>query len=84
MTPVAWLSILAAKNNSIPEGEKLVSVADIVRAHWKEFGRNYYCRYDYEGVSSEGADKMMAHLRTYVEQLKQGTVGIMDNSDLLS
>jgi len=69
---LAWLSILASKNNSIAHGEKIVTVADIVKAHWKEFGRNYYCRYDYEGVSSEGADKMMAYLRTYVEELKKG------------
>ena len=30
------------------------------KAHWAEYGRNYYARYDYEGVEKGGADKMMA------------------------
>lgn len=58
---LAWLSILAARN---PAGaEKFVSVQDIVEDHWRKFGRNYYARLDYENVTSEAADKMMAHLR---------------------
>ena len=27
--------------------------------HWKEYGRNYYSRYDYEGVDADAADKVM-------------------------
>jgi len=55
---LAWLQIIAAKN---PDPSKpLVGVADIAKAHWAEYGRNYYARYDYEGVANEGADKMMA------------------------
>jgi len=56
---LAWLSILASKQT---EGAPLVSVEDVVRAHWKEFGRNYYCRYDYENVDKPGADAMFAHM----------------------
>lgn len=59
---LAWLSIIAKANESTPVGS-LVSVESIVRDHWRRFGRNYYCRYDYEGVESAGADAMMAHLR---------------------
>ena len=37
---VAWLQILAAKG---------CSVEDLLTTHWKEFGRNFFTRYDYEG-----------------------------------
>ncbi|CAA7620189.1 Phosphoglucomutase [Candidatus Terasakiella magnetica] len=50
-----WLNILAKR-----KGE---SVADIVRAHWAEYGRNVYSRHDYEGIDSAAADALMAHLR---------------------
>merc|ERR1712147_589099 len=36
---LAWLQILAAK--SISQG-KLVTVEDVAKAHWAEYGRNYY------------------------------------------
>eukprot|EP01059_Diplonema_ambulator_P034479 TRINITY_DN7751_c0_g1_i1.p1 TRINITY_DN7751_c0_g1~~TRINITY_DN7751_c0_g1_i1.p1 ORF type:complete len:629 (+),score=277.80 TRINITY_DN7751_c0_g1_i1:39-1889(+) len=53
---LAWLQILAVKN----EGkEALVGVEDVVREHWQTYGRNYYARYDYEGVSKDVANKMM-------------------------
>ncbi|TMW60322.1 hypothetical protein Poli38472_000364 [Pythium oligandrum] len=61
---LAWLSILAAKQT---EGAPLVTVEDIVRAHWKEFGRNYYCRYDYENVEKPGADAMFAAMSNFEE-----------------
>ena len=55
---LAWLQILASVN---PDPSKpLVGVEDVCKAHWKEFGRNYYARYDYEGVEKEAAEKMMA------------------------
>ncbi|DAZ94300.1 TPA: hypothetical protein N0F65_012069 [Lagenidium giganteum] len=56
---LAWLSILAAKQT---EGAPLVTVEDIVRAHWKQFGRNYYCRYDYENVDKAAAEGMIAKM----------------------
>ncbi|KAJ0396037.1 hypothetical protein P43SY_008311 [Pythium insidiosum] len=59
---LAWLSILAAKQT---DGSKLVTVEDIVRAHWKEFGRNYYCRYDYENVDKAAAETMFAHMTKF-------------------
>lgn len=45
---LAWLSILAFKNKDKLNGEKLVTVEDIVRGHWATYGRHYYTRYDYE------------------------------------
>ncbi|CUG54559.1 phosphoglucomutase, putative [Bodo saltans] len=57
---LAWLSVIAAKNEG---SATFISVQQIVEAHWKQFGRNYYCRYDYEGVTTEGADKVLAKVR---------------------
>jgi phosphoglucomutase len=50
-----WLNLLARR-----EGE---SVEQIVRAHWRDHGRNYYTRYDYEGVPSDGAAQLVSLLR---------------------
>jgi len=49
-----WLNLLAVKNQS---------VAEIVHSHWRAFGRNYYTRYDYEGIDSDAAQRLMAGLR---------------------
>jgi phosphoglucomutase len=62
---LAWLSILADANAATPVGA-LRSVEDVVRAHWATYGRNYYCRYDYEGVDAAAGDAVMAHLRARV------------------
>ena len=56
---LAWLSILAAKNQ---DQEEFVGVADIVKAHWQKHGRNYYMRYDYEGVDGEKAKEVRPRL----------------------
>ena len=42
--------------------QQLVTVEEIVKEHWAKYGRNYYTRYDYEGVESEKADAVMKHL----------------------
>jgi phosphoglucomutase len=60
---LAWLSILALKNKDVPEG-KLISVENIVKEHWAKFGRNYYCRYDYEKLETATADKVFAELKS--------------------
>merc|ERR1711881_699489 len=54
---LAWLQILAAKT---AQAGQLVSVEDVAKAHWQEYGRNYYARYDYEGVDKPAAEEMMA------------------------
>ena len=41
---------------------QLVTVEDVVKEHWAKYGRNYYTRYDYEGVDSDKADAVMKHL----------------------
>mmetsp|Transcript_35595 Transcript_35595/g.82707 ORF Transcript_35595/g.82707 Transcript_35595/m.82707 type:complete len:538 (-) Transcript_35595:561-2174(-) len=46
---LAWMSIIANANKDVPANEPVVTVKDIVKKHWKKYGRHFYCRYDYEG-----------------------------------
>lgn len=48
-----WLNLLAVRNESVEE---------IVRSHWKTYGRNYYTRYDYEAIDKGIAEQLMAQL----------------------
>jgi len=64
-TVLAWLSIVGATGKS---------VGDLVREHWAEFGRNYYCRYDYEAVTSEDANTLMQELSAKLDALGGQTV----------
>lgn len=57
---LCWLQILAAKNTD--KSKPLVTVEQIVREHWAEYGRNYYQRYDYEGVDTDAAEKVFARI----------------------
>merc|ERR1719382_224149 len=69
---LSWLSILAYRNKDVPAGGKLVSVEDVVVEHWKEYGRNVFSRYDYEGCTSEDAGKMVTHLKEVIASAKAG------------
>merc|ERR1712014_407998 len=53
---LAWLNILAKKTEA---AGKVMSVEDVAMEHWKTYGRNYYARYDYEGVDKPKAEEMM-------------------------
>jgi len=61
---LAWMSILADKNSNTAPTEPLVTVKHIVHDHWRQFGRHFYCRYDYEGVDSEAANAVMEEVRS--------------------
>jgi phosphoglucomutase len=50
-----WLNILARRRQS---------VADMVREHWRTYGRNYYSRHDYEEVDEGAAHALVGHLRS--------------------
>jgi phosphoglucomutase len=58
---LAWLQILASVNTDA--SKPLVTVEDIVTSHWAKYGRNYYCRWDFEGMESAGANAMMDKMR---------------------
>jgi phosphoglucomutase len=49
-----WLNILAVRRRPIGE---------ILREHWRIFGRDYYERHDYEGLPTEVATALFADLR---------------------
>lgn len=55
-----WLNILAKR------GESVQAIAE---GHWKEFGRNYYARHDYEDVASDAANSLITELREKLDRL---------------
>jgi phosphoglucomutase len=61
-----WLNILAVKRRS---------VADIMTAHWNEYGRNYYSRHDYEAVDTDKANALMEELRGKLGALPGNDIG---------
>jgi phosphoglucomutase len=66
-----WLNILARRRQS---------VESIVREHWRDYGRNYYSRHDYEEVDAEAAGNLMKSLRGQMETLP-GKHGIREMDD---
>lgn len=66
-----WLNILAKRRQS---------VADIVKQHWRSYGRNYYARYDYEEVDADRANILMTKLRDRLPSLP-GTQAIRAADD---
>ncbi|MGL4280529.1 MAG: alpha-D-glucose phosphate-specific phosphoglucomutase, partial [Albidovulum sp.] len=49
-----WLNILAERKETVEE---------IMNAHWRAYGRNYYSRHDYDALPVEVAEKVMGGLR---------------------
>ena len=70
---LAWLNVLAAHNTD--SSKPLVTVEDIVKAHWSKYGRNYYCRWDFEGMDAAGANAMMDKMRESTTANTGRTVG---------
>ncbi len=70
---LAWLSILASENSDA--SKPLVTVEDIVTKHWAKYGRNYYCRWDFEGMDKTGATAMMDKMRSETSTNTGKTVG---------
>ena len=71
---LAWLSILADRNKDVPVGGEKVTVEQITKEHWAEYGRNFFSRYDYEGCESEPCEKMVEHLRAVAAASKKGDI----------
>lgn len=65
---LAWLSILADRNKDYDEFK--VTVNDIMQEHWKTYGRDYYCRYDYEGLSLDEAKKVVDNIESNFENFR--------------
>lgn len=54
---LAWLSILAHRKQTVEE---------ILVDHWKQYGRNFFTRYDYENCESAAAEKLMEVLTAFI------------------
>ncbi len=61
-----WLNLIAVKRQP---------VADIVHDHWRKFGRDIYCRHDYEAVATSIANDIVDHLRNQLTTLLGQTFG---------
>jgi phosphoglucomutase len=61
-----WLNIL---------GKRQESVENIVFQHWREYGRNFYTRHDYEEIDSERANGLMSHLRSLIGKTSPTALG---------
>ena len=57
---LCWLNIIAARQQS---------ALAILREHWRVFGRDYFTRHDYEGISSDGAAALLDALRNRLPAL---------------
>jgi phosphoglucomutase len=57
---IAWLNIIAAMAKEHPGKEP--SIANIQMEFWKQYGRTFFTRFDYENVDSDGAKELTANL----------------------
>ncbi|HEX5419125.1 MAG TPA: alpha-D-glucose phosphate-specific phosphoglucomutase [Gammaproteobacteria bacterium] len=55
-----WLNLLAARREPVEQ---------IVRSHWRSFGRDVYTRHDYEGLDASAAAELMSALRGGLSKL---------------
>jgi len=55
-----WLNILAVESKPVEQ---------LLREHWRQYGRNYYSRHDYEAVDANAANKLMDDLRAEVTSM---------------
>lgn len=60
-----WLNIIAATGKSVEQ---------ITREHWQKYGRSYYVRFDFEGVDTAVADKLMTDLEARLPELPGQTL----------
>lgn len=65
---LAWLSIMASTGKTVKE---------LVEEYWKQFGRDYFCRYDFEECDSAKCQAMIKELERLlvVESGKSSLVG---------
>jgi len=55
-----WLNLIAIKQQSVEQ---------ITRLHWKQYGRHYYTRHDYESIDSHIADDLIQNMRDKASSL---------------
>eukprot|EP00392_Amoebophrya_sp_AT5.2_P003209 g3214.t1 len=74
---LCYLQILAVKNESKLDSPDLTltSVEDIAIAHWLEYGRHFYARYDWEEIATEKAKAFFADLESRLPTLVGTSMG---------
>jgi phosphoglucomutase len=55
-----WLNLVTVRRQS---------VAEILKDHWRRFGRDFYTRHDYEGIDAAIGDGILQHLRDQFSRL---------------
>lgn len=68
---IAWLNVLADFDKKNPD--KKTSVEIVQNSFWEKYGRTFFTRYDFENVSSKGANKIIELLTSIVENSPKGT-----------
>ena len=61
-----WLNLIAAKR---------MSVEAILKEHWKQFGRNFYSRHDYENLPLEAGKAVIETVRARFPDLEGSVLG---------
>jgi phosphoglucomutase len=61
-----WLNVIAVRRQS---------VAEILKDHWREYGRTFYSRHDYENLDTDAAEALMSELRKRLPQLPGHKLG---------
>jgi phosphoglucomutase len=61
-----WLNILAVRREPVEQ---------ILRSHWRDYGRTFYARHDYERLDTEAAEALIADLRGSLPALRGRTFG---------
>ena len=61
-----WLNIVAVRG---------IGIAEIMREHWREFGRCYYARHDYESIDAAAAGRLIERLRARIPALAGSQLG---------
>lgn len=64
-----WLNLVAARG---------LSVSEIVQDHWGRFGRHACQRHDYDGLSVDAAESLMAELKSSVRDMGGRRVAGLD------
>lgn len=57
---LCWLNLIAVRKQS---------VAQIIKEHWSQYGRNYYTRHDYENIELAAAQDLIGGLRNKISTL---------------
>ncbi len=72
-----WLNLVARRRQP---------VAEIVQEHWRQYGRDIYCRHDYEAVDAKIANEIFDHLKQQLSGLAGQSFGenTVDYADIFS